>query len=70
MAGPFMSGWDKRRWCPLSATTALAHPTTQDTPPVQIGQVDVIIEASHAPETKSAPAPENDFASRHFLRRL
>ena len=45
-------------------------PPQQDTPRVQIGQVDVIIEASHAPETKSAPAPENDFASRHFLRRL
>lgn len=45
-------------------------PPQQDTPRVQIGQVDVIIEAPHAPETRSVPAPENDFASRHFLRRL
>jgi hypothetical protein len=45
-------------------------PPQQDTPRVQIGQVDVIIEAPHAPETRSAPAPLNDFASRHFVRRL
>jgi len=38
---------------------------------VQIGQIDVIIEAAAQPVTKQAPAPSPvDLASRHYLRRL
>jgi hypothetical protein len=42
-----------------------------DAPKVQIGQIDVIIEAAAQPAAKPAPAPSpNDLASRHYLRRL
>jgi hypothetical protein len=38
---------------------------------VQIGQIDVIIEAAAQPAIKPAPAPSPiDLASRHYLRRL
>jgi hypothetical protein len=40
-----------------------------EAPKVQIGQIDVIIEAAAQPATKPAPAPI-DLASRHYLRRL
>lgn len=42
-----------------------------EAPKVQIGQIDVIIEAAAKPSTKQAPAPSPiDLASRHYLRRL
>ena len=42
-----------------------------EAPKVQIGQIDVIIEAAAQPSTKQAPAPSPiDLASRHYLRRL
>ncbi len=42
-----------------------------EAPKVQIGQIDVIIEAAAQPATKPAPAPSLvDLASRHYLRRL
>jgi len=42
-----------------------------ESPKVQIGQIDVIIEAAAKPSTKQAPAPSPiDLASRHYLRRL
>jgi hypothetical protein len=41
-----------------------------EAPKVQIGQIDVIVEAAR-PATKPAPAPSPvDLASRHYLRRL
>ena len=44
---------------------------TDEAPKVQIGQIDVIIEAAAQPATKPAPAPSSDdLASRHYLRRL
>ncbi len=42
-----------------------------EAPKVQIGQIDVIVEAAAQPATKPAPAPSSiDLASRHYLRRL
>ena len=40
-----------------------------EAPKVQIGQIDVIVEAAAPPAAKPAPAPI-DLASRHYLRRL
>jgi hypothetical protein len=42
-----------------------------EAPKVQIGQIDVIVEAAAQPATKPTPAPSPiDLASRHYLRRL
>lgn len=42
-----------------------------EAPKVQIGQIDVIVEAATQPATKKVPAPSpTDLASRHYLRRL
>ena len=44
---------------------------THEAPKVQIGQIDVIIEAAAQPATKPAPSSSpSDLASRYYLRRL
>lgn len=46
------------------------EPQPRETNDVQIGQVEVIIEAPPPPEGKAPSAPTVEFSSRHFLRRL
>jgi hypothetical protein len=52
-------------------TPGIQHTRRPDAPQVNIGRIDVIVEAAQQPETKQMPVqPVNDFTSRHYLRRL
>jgi len=54
-----------------SRTPLRSHEKKHEAPRVQIGQIDVIIEAAAQPAARPAPAPSSvDLASRHYLRRL
>ncbi|MDJ0811977.1 MAG: hypothetical protein QNJ01_17865 [Desulfobacterales bacterium] len=71
-ARPFRADLTPRGSSPPPWRPAAGPSAGQDAAPkVQIGQIDVIIDAGARPATKPAQTPSpNDLASRHYLRRL
>jgi hypothetical protein len=71
-ARPFHAGLTPKDGDSFHSRAPLRSPErTHEAPKVQIGQIDVIIEAAPQSVTKPAPAPSPiDLASRHYLRRL
>ncbi len=69
---PFQTDSISKAGDTLRSRTPLRTPEkTHETPKVQIGRIDVIIESAVPPVTKQAPASSPiDLASRHYLRRL
>ena len=71
-ARPFLTDLMPKHGDSFHSRAPLRPPeNTHEAPKVQIGQIDVIIEAAAQPVTKTAPAPSPvNLASRYYLRRL